>query len=61
MYSKVVCTVPGTGEKSSEESETWTWSDGPEKHLNINFAGRSMGKMFLVVVDAYSKFLVWYQ
>ena len=41
----------------AKKTGTWTWSNGPWKRLHIDFAGPFMGKMFLVVVDAYSKYL----
>ena len=36
---------------------TWQWPAGPWKRLHIDFAGPFLGKMFLVIVDAHSKFL----
>ena len=36
---------------------TWTWPSGPWKRLHIDFAGPYLGKMFLVIVDAHSKYL----
>ena len=37
---------------------TWSWPTGPWKRLHIDFAGpESNGQMYLVIVDAYSKFL----
>ena len=35
----------------------WSWPTGPWKRIHIDFAGPFLGKMFLVVVDAYSKYL----
>ncbi|XP_065189626.1 uncharacterized protein K02A2.6-like [Sycon ciliatum] len=39
------------------KSGTWSWPNGPWKRVHIDFAGPFMGKMFLVVVDAYTKYL----
>lgn len=33
----------------------WVWPDAPWKRLHIDFAGPFLGKMFLVVIDAHSK------
>ena len=35
----------------------WEWPSRPWSRLHIDYAGPFMGKMFLVVVDAYSKWL----
>ena len=35
----------------------WSWPAGPWKRLHLDFAGPYEGKMFLVIVDAYSKYL----
>jgi transposase InsO family protein len=35
----------------------WSWPTGPWKRLHLDFAGPFEGKMFLVVIDAYSKYL----
>ena len=40
-----------------EKTAMWSWPAGPWKRLHIDFAGPFQGKMFLVVVDAYSKYL----
>ena len=36
---------------------SWDWPSGPWKRLHVDFAGPFMDKMFLVVVDAHSKWL----
>ena len=36
---------------------TWTWPSGPWRRIHVDFAGPFLGKMFLIVVDAYSKYL----
>ena len=36
---------------------TWEWPSQPWSILHIDFAGPFMGKMFLVIVDAHSKWL----
>ena len=41
----------------TKKTGIWSWSNGPWKRLHVDFAGPTMGKMFLVVVDSYSKFL----
>eukprot|EP00118_Oscarella_pearsei_P023940 m.294153 g.294153 ORF g.294153 m.294153 type:complete len:243 (+) comp40742_c0_seq65:3091-3819(+) len=35
----------------------WAWPSGPFQRIHIDFAGPYLGQMFLVVVDAYSKWL----
>ena len=35
----------------------WEFSTGPWERLHVDFAGPFMGKMFLVVVDAFSKWI----
>ena len=36
---------------------SWSWSGGPWKRLHLDFAGLYLSKIYLVIVDAYSKFL----
>jgi len=36
---------------------TWNWPSGPWKRLHLDFAGTFMDRMFLIVVDSYSKWL----
>ena len=38
-------------------SHPWEFPAGPWEGLHIDFAGPFMGKMFLIVVDAYSKWI----
>ena len=33
----------------------WVWLDTPWKRLHVDFAGPFMGKMFLIIIDAHSK------
>ncbi|RUS85038.1 hypothetical protein EGW08_007222 [Elysia chlorotica] len=35
----------------------WAWPDKPWSRLHIDFAGPFLGKMFLVVIDAHSKWM----
>ena len=35
----------------------WSWPDGPWKRVHVDFAGSFQGSMFMVLVDAYSKWL----
>ncbi|CAM1301398.1 Uncharacterised protein g2956 [Pycnogonum litorale] len=35
----------------------WSWPTGPWKRLHLDFAGPFLNKSFLVLVDAYSKYL----
>ena len=35
----------------------WQWPDQPWSRVHLDFAGPFMGQMFLVIVDAYSKWL----
>jgi hypothetical protein len=39
----------------------WEWSGHPRTRLHIDYAGSFKGEMFLVVVDAYSKWLEVHQ
>ncbi|CAM1309442.1 Uncharacterised protein g5157 [Pycnogonum litorale] len=41
---------------SSPKVVSWSWPTGPWKRLHVDFAGPFLGKMFLVVVDAFSKY-----
>lgn len=41
----------------SSKPAAWSWPGGPWKRLHLDFAGPYLGKMFLVIVDAYSKFI----
>ena len=41
----------------STPTASWSWPGGPWKRLHVDFAGPYLGKMFLVVVNAYSTFL----
>ena len=36
---------------------TWTWPSGPWRRIHLDFAGPYLGKMFLVIIDAHTKFL----
>ena len=36
---------------------SWPWPSGPRERIHIDYAGPFMGSMFLMVVDAYSKWL----
>ncbi|XP_015780595.1 PREDICTED: uncharacterized protein K02A2.6-like [Acropora digitifera] len=36
---------------------SWSWPGGPWKRLHLDFAGPYLSKMFLVIVDGYSKFV----
>ena len=38
----------------------WNWPSGPWKRLHLDYAGPFMGSMFLIVIDAYSKWLEVY-
>lgn len=35
----------------------WEWPDQPWKRIHMDYAGSFMGKMFLIVVDAHSKWI----
>ena len=37
--------------------QPWEWPERPWSHLHIDYAGPLRGHMFLVVVDAYSKWM----
>ena len=36
---------------------SWSWPGGPWKRLHLDFAGPYLSKMYLVMIDAYSKFV----
>ena len=36
---------------------SWSWPGGPWKRLHLDFAGPYLSKMYLVIADAYSKFV----
>ena len=42
---------------AKEPLHPWTWPDRPWSRLHIDYAGPFMGKMFLIVVDAHSKWM----
>ena len=42
---------------ASSQPASWSWPGGPWKRLHLDFAGPYLGRMFLVIVDAYSKYL----
>ena len=42
---------------AKEPLHPWSWPNRPWSRLHIDYAGPFMGKMFLIVVDAYSKWL----
>ena len=42
---------------AASQHASWSWPGGPWKRIHLDFAGPYLGKMFLVVVDAYSKYL----
>ena len=35
----------------------WSWPDGPWKRIHVDFVGTVFGSMFLIVVDARSKWM----
>ncbi|MEE4248578.1 MAG: DDE-type integrase/transposase/recombinase, partial [Kangiellaceae bacterium] len=39
------------------EPAMWDWPAGPWRRLHIDYGGSFMGRMFLVVIDAHSKWL----
>lgn len=41
--------------KPAVTDNPWKWPSGPWQRIHVDFAGPFMGEMFLVVVDAYSK------
>lgn len=42
---------------AASKPATWSWPAGPWKRLHIDFAGPFQDRMFLIVVDAFSKYL----
>ena len=57
---QTVSTCPVCQKMRSEPAKApvhpWTFPSQPWSHIHIDFAGPIAGKMYLVVVDAYSKF-----
>jgi transposase InsO family protein len=53
------CIVCQENARMPEQAKTamWDWPAGPWRRLHIDYAGPYMGKMFLVVIDSYSKWL----
>uniref|UniRef100_A0A3B3BR08 Integrase catalytic domain-containing protein n=1 Tax=Oryzias melastigma TaxID=30732 RepID=A0A3B3BR08_ORYME len=53
------CTVCQDQRKAPEHAplHPWEWPDKPWRRLHIDYAGPFMGKIFLIVVDAHSKWL----
>lgn len=41
----------------AKEYGSWSWPTGPWQRLHLDFAGPFLGKMFLVFVDSYSRFV----
>ena len=35
----------------------WQWPDRPWSHIHIDYAGLFLNKMFLVIIDAHSKWM----
>ena len=35
----------------------WQWPSGPWSRIHVDYAGPFLGKMFLIIIDAYSKWL----
>ncbi len=42
---------------AKNELHPWRWPDRPWSRLHIDYAGPFMGKMFLIVIDAHSKWM----
>lgn len=51
-----LCTVCQES-RASPPTAPWTWPSEPWTRLHHNFAGPYLGKMYLVLVDAHSKWL----
>ncbi|UYV64628.1 K02A2.6-like, partial [Cordylochernes scorpioides] len=52
------CTIcQETADMPSSMITEWTWPEKPWHRLHLDLAGPFMGKMFLVIVDAYTKWL----
>ena len=54
---KECLTCQETAKKPSDTQAHWSWPAGSWKRLHLDFAGPYEGKVFLVIVDAYSKYL----
>lgn len=44
-------------EPAKTDRHPWEWPNGPWQRIHVDYAGPFMGKMFLVVADAYSKWI----
>lgn len=51
-----ICQSHGPAQKHAP-LHPWVWPDRPWSRLHVDFAGPYLGKMFLVTVDAHSKWL----
>ncbi|CAB4020684.1 Transposon Ty3-G Gag-Pol poly [Paramuricea clavata] len=56
VKSCMACQEEAKSPNASQQA-SWSWPGGPWKRIHIDYAGPYLGKMFLVVVDAYSKYL----
>ena len=43
--------------KPTQTQGVWSWPAGPWRRIHLDFAGPFLGKMFLVLVDSFSKFI----
>ena len=51
------CQVNGKAPPIAPLHPSWEWSQEPWERLHLDYAGPSMGHMFLVIVDAHSKWV----
>jgi len=42
---------------SRAELHPWSWPDAPWRRIHVDFAGPFLGSMFMIIVDAHSKWL----
>jgi len=49
--------ISNRNEPAKTNLHPWEWPKGPWQRIHIDYAGSFMGKMFLVVTDAYSKWI----
>ena len=42
---------------SRAELHPWSWPDAPWRRVHVDFAGPFLGSMFMIIVDAHSKWL----
>lgn len=39
------------------ELHVWQWPEGPSQRIHVDFCGPVLGKMYIILTDAYSKWI----